>query len=489
MTPLRMSEQTTIAPRSESDAARRARVLVVEDDPSFREAVCGTLRAEGYDTAEAGEGREALGVLAADPIDLVLLDLRLGHSRLSGMEVLREATTAYPDVPVVMVSGAGSISVAVEATQLGAYDFLEKPVNRERLLLTVRNALEKARLQRERNRLLDEVEEPYRMVGSSAAMRAVYGLVGRAARTESRVLITGESGVGKELVARAIHRQSARAAGPFFVLDCGTLSQDLIESELFGHEEGAYTGAKGARRGRFEQADGGTLFLDEVGNMGLSAQARFLRVLETGEVTPLGGEDVRRVDVRLITAYNRDLGAAVAAGTFREDLYFRLDVLRIHVPPLRERSEDVPALIEHALRRLSERRGLPLKAFTPEALALMAGHDWPGNIRELQNAVERLSVLCDGSAITADDVAAELDDARPAVRASAPPPSARPIVPLADALGDYERRTLVQALVAHDWNRQETAAALGIDRTQLWRKMKQHGIEAPGRPGAHGSDT
>jgi two-component system nitrogen regulation response regulator NtrX len=465
-------------------------VLVVDDERLVRESLCRTLRSGGCEAIEADGAHEVFDTLSARPVDLVLLDLWLSTSPQSGMEVLEKVRERYPQIPVVMISGRGSVQAAVEATKIGAHDFLEKGIGRERILLTVRNTLENARLHRENERLLDEVTEPHRMVGSSAALREVQRLAALAAQTESRVLIAGESGVGKELVARAIHRQSARAAGPFLVLDCGTLAPDLIESELFGHEEGAYTGAKGSRRGRFEQADGGTLFLDEVGNMGLNAQARFLRLLGAGEVTPLGAEGARKVDVRLITAYNRNLMEAVAAGTFREDLYYRLAVFPIYVPSLRERSEDIPFLVEHTLKRLARTQGRPSTVFTDEALALMVGHDWPGNVRELENVVERLVVLSGGTPVTARDVAAvfEREHKTPAPKARPGPALSVPDLPLDDAKRRYERRYLVQALVAHGGNQTETAAALAIDRSTLHRKVKEHAIEVPKRRGEAGSD-
>ncbi|NBC18256.1 MAG: response regulator, partial [Bacteroidetes bacterium] len=347
--------------------AGSARVLVVDDDPYLRENLRGILRDAGYDTEEAPDGQQALEVLAARPVDLTLLDLKLERSRVSGMDVLRHLAGNGMDVPVVIVSGEGTIRTAVEATRLGAYDFLEKPVSQERILLTVRNALDKVQLQRERDRLLDEVSQAYRMIGSSPAVREIYALIDRAAQTGSKVLITGESGSGKELVAHAIHQKSDRSGAPFVVVNSAAVPEDLIESELFGYEKGAFTGASRAHAGKFAQADGGTLFLDEIGDMSLPTQAKILRVLEAGRITPLGGRAPQEVDVRLIAATNKDLTAEVHTGRFRRDLYYRLNVIHIRVPPLRQRREDIPALIDYFLLYFWKEEGLPLKEVTTSA--------------------------------------------------------------------------------------------------------------------------
>lgn len=455
-------------------------MLVVEDDPYLRENLRGILRDAGYHTEEAPDGQQALDVLASRPIDLTLLDLKLERSRVSGMDVLRHLAGNGMDVPVIIVSGEGTIRTAVEATRLGAYDFLEKPVSQERILLTVRNALEKVRLQRERDRLLDEVSHAYRMIGASPAVREIYTLIDRAARTGSKVLITGESGSGKELVAHAIHQKSKRSEAPFVVVNSAAFPEDLIESELFGYEKGAFTGATRAHAGKLAQADGGTLFLDEIGDMSLQTQAKILRVLETGRITPLGGRTPQEVDVRLIAATNKDLTAEVHAGRFRRDLYYRLNVIHIRVPPLRQRREDIPALIDYFLLYFWKEEGLPLKHFTTSAQALLAKQGWPGNIRELRNMIERLVVLSDDETITVADVERALQRGETLSVGEAAPPggAAMSILPLQEALAQYERACIVQALIANDWKRRETASALGIDRTHLWRKMQRYHIEA-----------
>lgn len=467
----------------QADKHREApiRVLVVDDDAYLRESLCGILCDAGYETEEASTGHGAIDAMVGWAPDLILLDLKLENSRLSGMDVLRRATADDPDCPVIIISGEGTIRIAVEATQMGAYDFLEKPVSRERILLTVRNALDKVYLQRERDRLRQEAGAAYRMIGSSAAVRDIYDLIDRASRTNSKVLITGESGSGKELVAHAIHQKSNRVEAPFVVVNSAAFPEELVESELFGYKKGAFTGADRNHPGKFTQADEGTLFLDEVGDMTLKTQSKILRVLETGLVTPVGGRTSQPVDVRLIAATNKHLPEEVRAGRFRRDLYYRLNVIHIHVPPLRERREDIPALIEYFLLYFWKEEGLSLKQMTSDAQALMATHSWPGNIRELRNMIERLIVLSDGETITEDTVAQGLESFEtvstdPYDSTAQLSPS---ILPLQDALARYERSCILQALIANDWKRQDTADALGINRTYLWRKMQRYRIEEP----------
>lgn len=455
-----------------------AHVLVVDDDPYLCENFQGILQNAGYAVCKAHTGPQALDQFQTHPADLVLLDLKLDRSPLSGMDVLRRMGDEAPDVPVVIISGEGTIRAAVEATRLGAYDFLEKPIGQERILLTVRNALEKVHLQRERDRLLKDAGHAYQMVGSSPALRDIYRLIDCAAQTNSKVLITGESGSGKELVAHAIHQKSMRADGPFVVINAAAFPEELIESELFGYEKGAFTGAHRAHAGKFEQADSGTLFLDEIGDMALNTQAKILRALESGEITPIGNETTKQVDVRLIAATNKELATEVYAGRFRRDLYYRLNVIHIRVPPLRERQEDIPALIEYFLLYFWKEEGLPLKQLTADAQALLAKQEWPGNIRELRNMIERLIVLSEGDRITADEVAQTLETLESVPGSSislVETPS--PITPLKEAVTQYERACIIQALIAHDWSRTDTADALGINRTHLWRKMQRYQIE------------
>lgn len=443
-----------------------ATVLVVDDDAHIREGLCDILEHEGYQTQAVSDGKTALARLDEADVDVLLLDLKI--PRVSGMEVLRETRATHPGVPVVIVSGKGTVQRAVEATKIGAYDFLEKPVDAQRLLVTVRNALEKARLERERDRLLEEARERYRMVGTSEAMQRVYDRIDKAATSDCRVLITGESGTGKELVARAIHHNSDQAGGPFVTVNCAALPEDLIESELFGHAEGAFTGAKGTHTGKFAQADGGTLFLDEVGSMSLPAQSKTLRAIETGTVQPIGSETTVEADPRILAATNADLQAAIDADAFREDLYYRLNVLTIEVPPLRERREDIPELAAHFLSEAADDESPP--ELDEAALAVLMSHDWPGNVRELQNVIRRLVVLSEGSDIGAGAVQQALSRDAEASEVSE--------FDLRAARDRFEAAYIRQALRAHDGAVKATAEALGIDRTSLWRKMEVYEIEA-----------
>jgi two-component system nitrogen regulation response regulator NtrX len=454
-----------------AEGATEARILVVDDEAYLREEWIRILDRKGYAAAGVSNGKEALEHVERTPVDLMLLDLHLKR-RMSGIDVLHEMVASRPAVPVIMISGKASIKQAVEATQLGAYDFLEKPVGPQRILVTVRNALEKARLQRERDRLLGEVHQRYRMIGQSPAMERVYTLIDKAARTASKVLITGESGTGKELTARAIHLNSARAEGPFVTVNCAAVPESLIESELFGHEKGAFTDAKRARAGKFEQADGGTLFLDEVGDMSLMAQAKVLRVLQEGRVQRIGGQAPRDVAVRVVAATNKDLKAEIEAGTFRDDLYYRLNVIQIELPPLRARREDIPALARHFATQVSSQQGRAERSLTAGAIVELMSRPWPGNVRELRNVIERLVALSDGPEIDALAV-------QQAVHAAATDEPAAPSnLDLRAARQQLERALIRQALAASEGRMQEAADALGINRTYLWKLMNRYAIEA-----------
>lgn len=442
-------------------------VLVADDDPPVRDGLCDILEHEDYETRQASDGKTALRRLDELEVDVLLLDLKM--PRVAGLEVLEQSMDRHPGVPVVIVSGKGTIQEAVKATKLGAYDFLEKPVDAQRLLVTVRNALDKARLERQRDRLLAEARERYEMVGTSEAMQRIYDRIDKAGASDCRVLITGESGTGKELVARAIHHNSDRAGAPFVTVNCAALPEDLIESELFGHAEGAFTGAKTSRTGKFAQADGGTLFLDEVGDMSLAAQAKTLRAIETGTIHPIGREEALDVDARILAATNADLATAIDADHFREDLYYRLKVLTIAVPPLRERREDIPDLVVHFLSEAAGDEEPPEP--TEDALAVLMSHDWPGNVRELQNVIERLVVMSEDEKIQASVVQNALSGPRT--------PSNSDDIDLRDARKRFEVAYIRQALRRHDGAIQATAEALGIDRSSLWRKMDEYGIEGP----------
>ncbi len=387
-----------------------ASVLIVDDERNILLTLSRALALEGYVVATASGGVEALEKLAATPIDLVVMDVRMPD--LDGLTVLRRAREARPGLPVIIMSGHGSIETVRQAFKLGAFDYLEKPITeRDKLLVAVKNALDLFRLSEE-NAALREAAGGLDMVGSGPAMTLLFERVRRAAASEGRVLVTGENGTGKELVARALHQGSRRKDRPFVKLNCAAVPAELIESELFGHERGAFTGAVTARRGKFEQADGGTLFLDEVGDMPAAMQAKVLRVLQEGELERVGGQQTLRVDVRVLAATNRDLEAEVAAGRFREDLYYRLAVVPIAVPPLRERREDIPTLADTFLSEACARNGRRAMSFGRDAHLVLQAHAWPGNVRELRNAVERMAILCDGPLLGGADAAAALPGAR-----------------------------------------------------------------------------
>jgi two-component system, NtrC family, nitrogen regulation response regulator NtrX len=387
------------------------RILVVDDEQGIRAALGQLLEYEGYDVRTAKSAAEGLAEFEKWRPALVFLDVKMAG--MDGIEALRRIKQIDPSVSVVMISGHATIQTAVEATQLGAYDILEKPLDTDRILVLLRNALQHVSLQEENARLRETIESRYEMVGKSYAIRAVIDQTEKVAATPARVLITGENGTGKELVARAIHRMSPRAQKPFIEVNCAAIPSELIESELFGHMKGSFTGAVGDRAGKFEQAHGGTLFLDEIGDMSLSAQAKVLRVLQDGEVTRIGGTKSVKVDVRVLAATNKRLEEEIAAGRFREDLFYRLNVVPLHVPPLRERRDDIPLLAQYFLQQFAERDGVPARGIDEGALKTLQGMDWPGNVRELRNTIERLLILAAGARITAADVQ-RLTGARPA---------------------------------------------------------------------------
>ncbi|MGE3542882.1 MAG: sigma-54-dependent transcriptional regulator, partial [Kofleriaceae bacterium] len=381
----------------------RSTILVIDDEPNILTTVRRALEIEGYQVEVAGSGALGLAKLAEADIDLVLLDVMMPGE--TGLEVLPRLRVASPETTVVMMSGNATIETAVQATKAGAYDFVEKPLSGDKLLLTVQNALQFSRLRHENARLRGRVQTDFAMIGKGAAMRAIFDKVAKTAPTTGRVLITGENGTGKELVARALHEHSKRAEGPFVKLNCAAIPAELIESELFGHEKGAFTGATQQRRGKFELADGGTLFLDEVGDMNPNAQAKVLRVLQENELERVGGGETIKVDVRVVAATNKDLQAEIAAGRFREDLYYRLAVVPIELPPLRARREDIPALVDHFLELVCADNDRKTKKVASGAMTRIMQHDWRGNVRELKNVVERLAILTgDAEVISEADV-------------------------------------------------------------------------------------
>ncbi|HET6230219.1 MAG TPA: sigma-54 dependent transcriptional regulator [Longimicrobiaceae bacterium] len=450
-------------------------ILIVDDEPNIRRMLGALLRAEGFRTREAGSGRGALAEVMAEEPDAVLMDLYMADE--TGLDALPKLREAAPELPVVMMSGKASLSDAVRATKLGAFHFIEKPLTPEAVLLTLRSALE-LRKAREMNRALrEELGEGEEMVGRSAPIKAVREMVDRVARTDARVLITGESGTGKEVVASAIHRMSPRAAGPFIRLNCAAIPRDLVESELFGHEKGSFTGATERRRGRFELASGGTLFLDEIGDLSLEAQAKLLRALEAGEIERVGGSEVISVDVRILAATNKELRGEVAAGRFREDLFFRLNVIPLHLPPLRERRDDVPLLVDHFLARNRARTGLRPPSLDAGAMDALARHAWPGNVRELANILERLAILHAGSDVSAAEIRGMLAGSAPAQAADVNAYRHDDARSLPDRLDDYERQLLSGALDHADGSVAEAARRLQTDRANLYRRMRRLGIE------------
>ncbi len=451
------------------------RILVVDDEANIRRMLIALLESEGYDTAEAVNGSAAVTTLEATAPDAVLLDLMMPPGP-DGLATLAELRKRAPDVPVVMMSGKATLGDAVRATKLGAFQFLEKPLTPEGILTTLRAAMELSRTMRDNRRLHAALGHADPLIGVSAAMDEVRALIARIAPTDARVLITGESGTGKELVAAAIHRQSPRAAARFVSVNSAAIPRDLVESELFGHERGAFTGASERRIGRFELADGGTLFLDEVADLGPEAQAKLLRVLETAVIERVGGEKPVRVDVRVIAATNKDLDRAVAEGRFREDLLYRLMVVPIPIPPLRQRPVDVPPLVRHFAARQRVNLGRPVEV-DAGAMQLLAAYSWPGNVRELANLIERLAILSPSGTLTAADVTRVLGGG------SGPAPAADqealPTMPLPEALDRYERTLIARALSAAGGNVAEAARRLATDRANLYRRMRRLGLEPP----------
>jgi two-component system, NtrC family, nitrogen regulation response regulator NtrX len=456
--------------------SRQPLILITDDEANLRRMVAAVLVADGFKVAEAASGTEAIAAVQRRRPDAVLLDLQMPGGP-DGLATLERLGMEAPGVPVIMMSGRAGLSDAVQATKLGAFHFLEKPLAPEQVLLTLRNALALAKARAEAQALREALGPTATIVGSSPQMSEVRSLIARVGPTEARVLITGESGTGKELVAAAIHAASTRTDGPFVRTNCAAIPRELVESEMFGHEKGSFTGATERRIGRFEQADGGTLFLDEVGDLSLEAQAKLLRALEANEIERVGGEKPIAVDVRVVAATNKDLARATREGGFREDLRYRLQVFPIHIPPLRERPSDIPELVAHFVGLVCTRMGRPAAHVTAEAVDMLVRHPWPGNVRELANIVERLLILAARSEITGDDVRAALPAAEPAAPVL-PNPSA-PGKPLTDQLDEFERTLIARALSASGGNVAEAARSLATDRANLYRRMRRLGLEPP----------
>ncbi len=474
----------------------KPRILVIDDEGAIRDSLRMILEYEDYQFSGAATGQEGIAAIQRERPDLVLLDIKMPG--MDGLEVLRKLHALDETLPVVMISGHGTTATAVEAIRSGAVDFLDKPLSSERVIVTLQNALKQSELRSENRELTLAMESKYEIVGNSPALRKVLESVTRAAPTNATVMLLGESGVGKELVARTIHRNSPRAGQRFVQVNCAAIPEELIESELFGHEKGSFTGATEKQIGKFEQADRGTIFLDEVGDMSPKTQAKVLRVLQEQEVERLGSARTIKVDVRVIAATNKDLEEAIQRGEFREDLFFRLNVIPIVVPPLRERREDIPQLVQHFARLTSDEHNLKPKRFEAPAMEAMQRHRWRGNIRELRNTVERVLIMSPAEVVRVDDLPAEIrgggdfraaapaaDAARPASQpaaaASAPAgtPSAgtAPGGTLREFKDASERAYLVQKLRENNWNISKTAEVIDTPRSNLYKKLEQYGIK------------
>ncbi|HEY6477980.1 MAG TPA: sigma-54 dependent transcriptional regulator [Polyangia bacterium] len=460
--------------------AATTRVLVAEDDRVARDLLCEILRGEGYEVEAVDDGAGAIERAQGGdgPYDLVVSDVRMERS--GGLDVLAAFTAKAPATPVILITAFGDVSGAMEAIQRGAYDYVSKPFNIAELRLTVARALERRRLIAEQKTVPSEGKPPQLqdIVGKSAVMLDVYKLVARVAASSATVLVEGESGTGKELVARSIHTHSPRSAAPFLPVNCTALTESLLESELFGHARGAFTGAVGAKRGLFEAAHGGTLFLDEIGDMGPKMQAQLLRTLQDGEVRPVGGSESIRVDVRLVCATNKNLEEEVKAGRFREDLYFRINVVTVQLPPLRDRPEDIPALVAHFLNKTARRERREAAAMSPEALRLLTAYSWPGNVRELENAIERAVAVAKGNVVLPSDLPPEVGGSAAVGVPGGVSVADGGIIADRPTLGELERRYIQLVLAECAGNKKKAAEKLGIDRRTLYRALERGGDEA-----------
>ena len=458
------------------------RILVVDDETAIREAIRMTLEYEGYRVEEARSGQEGIDKSTKTPYDAILLDIKMPV--LDGIEVLENLKEQRVAAPVIMVSGHGDISTAVECTKRGAFDFLEKPLNRDKLLLTVRNAVRQQKLEEEVDELRERTEREYQLVGASSGMAELRAQIERAAPTKATVLIQGESGTGKELVAREIHRRSSRSKTPFVQVNCAAIPEELIESELFGHEKGSFTGAVRKQTGKFVAADGGTIFLDEVGDMSLRTQAKVLRVLQEGEVEPVGAATVIKVDVRVIAATNKDLTEEIRNSRFREDLFYRLNVIPIRTPPLRERRDHIPTLAEHFASLFSVEYNKHAKKLTQSALKALQDAPWRGNVRELRNMIERLVIMVPNDNIDIADLPAEFFRAAADIITTA-----MRLATLQDFKDEAEKAFILAKLREHGWNVSRTAEAIDTPRSNLYKKIEQYNIKREGGVGVAAGDS
>ncbi len=451
-------------------------ILIVDDEESIRASLGGILEDEGYRTLFAVDGVEALAIARQEAPDLVLLDIWM--PRMDGLEALQKLKAQYRELIVIMMSGHGTIETAVKSTKLGAYDFIEKPLSLEKVIITVNNAMGMNRLQEENASLRGMVQKDYEMIGNSPAMKKLLEQIRLVAPTNASVLITGDNGTGKELVARSIHYYSQRRDKPFVEVNCAAIPEELIESELFGHEKGAFTGAVAQKKGKFDLADSGTIFLDEIGDMSLKTQAKVLRILQERKFERVGGTRTIEVNVRVIAATNKLLDNEIRAGNFREDLFYRLNVVPFRVPPLRERKDDIPQLVEHFLDIFCRREGVPRKVMLAEAVTLMKSYEWPGNVRELKNIIERLVIMTPGGTITPAHIPDYISVGEP-TREVVVERGAHMLEfgSLREAREEFEKEFIIQKLEENDWNITKTAEAIELERSNLHRKIKSYGID------------
>lgn len=445
-------------------------VLVIDDEKEIREALLGVLKDEGHEVVTAGSAEEGLKKLEVRQPDAVLLDIWLPG--MDGVEALKEIKSRHPGLPVIMISGHANIDTAVRTTKLGAYDFIEKPLSLEKVTLTVEHAIEQKRLTEENSNLRQKAGARFEIIGGSQAIQSLKADIRKAAPSNSWVLITGDNGTGKELVARNIHLLSTRSGRPFIEVNCAAIPEELIESELFGHEKGAFTNALAQKKGKFDLADKGTIFLDEIGDMSLRTQAKILRVLQEKSFERVGGTELITVDTRVIAATNKNLSEEVARGRFREDLYYRLNVIPFHVPPLRERREDIPFLMEHFLKEFARETAREVLSVSPEAREMLYSYDWPGNVRELKNLMERLVIMTHSHTITSGDLPAYIKGSQ-----SVQPGFISRSDLLKEARKDFEKEFISRKLKEFGGNIARTAEAIGIERSHLYRKIRSYGIE------------
>jgi DNA-binding NtrC family response regulator len=450
------------------------KILVIDDEKNIRKTLGLVLEGEGYDVASFGTASEGLEYLNEHGADLLILDIKLpGMTGVEALEKIRKSDTDTCDIPIIMISGHASVSEAVETVKKGATDFFEKPLDRDEILIRVANYVKQRKLEQQVKELKARIKPGDEMIGNAPVMQTLFKQIKKIAPTRSRVLITGESGTGKELIARALHHMSLRQSSPFIKVNCAAIPGELIESELFGYEKGAFTGAIRQKPGQFELADNGTLFLDEIGDMTMSAQAKVLRVLQSGEITRIGGRQTIKVDVRVLAATNKNLEQAIAGGTFREDLFFRLNVVPLHSPPLRNRSEDIPQMLQVFISRFCEENGYPKKEIENEAMRKLKAYSWPGNVRELKNIAERM-VIMSGYTITEDDLPAPVLGVDPAPEL----PSFQNGRPTLKQFKEQaERQFILDTLEKNSWNISKAAKQLSIERTNLHKKIKSLNIQ------------